>query len=53
MHDIPYRHEENGKVAGILKVMTMEDKLIHMFNDDKQNYPFSRLKLLIKKFRKY
>ena len=29
---------------------TMCDKLIYITNNDKQNYPFCRLKLLVEKF---
>ena len=30
---------------------TMEDKLMHVQNDDKQNTPFCRVKVLIEKFK--
>ena len=35
---------------GILWDKTMDYKLINIPNDNKQNYPFLRLKLLVKKF---
>ena len=31
--------------------MAMDDKLIYISDDDEQNYPFSRLKLFVKKFQ--
>ena len=35
---------------GILRDMTMADKLIYIPNDDTQNYPFYRLQLVFEKF---
>ena len=32
--------------SGILRDMTMDDKLKHVTNDEKQKYPFSRINLL-------
>ena len=32
---------------------TMNDKLMYISNDDKQNYPFCNLKLLVEKFGHY
>ena len=37
--------------AGILRDKTMEYKLVYIPNDDKQNFSFYRLKLMIKKAR--
>ena len=37
-------------LSGILRDKTMEDKLIYIPNDDKHNYPFCWLKLLVEKF---
>ena len=34
-------------MSGVLGDKTMDDKLIYIPNDDKQNFPFCRLKLLV------
>ena len=34
-------------MQGILKDMTMDDKLTYTSNYDKQNYPFCKLELLV------
>ena len=36
--------------AGILRNKTMADKLIFIPNDDTQNYPFSRLQIVVEPF---
>ena len=36
--------------SGIIRDKTMDDKLLWISNDDKQNYLFSRLKLVFEKF---
>ena len=42
------KHETLLKLTGILKDKTIEDKFSYIPNDDEQNYPFCRLKLLVK-----
>ena len=39
--------QHNTNISGILRDKTMDDKLIFIPNDDKQNYPYFRLKLLV------
>ena len=38
---------ENKENKGILRDKRMDDKLIYITNDNKQNDPFCRLKLLV------
>ena len=47
-----YAHVKTEKIE-ILRDKTMEDKLINNPNDDKPNYPFCRLRLLVEKFGDY
>ena len=37
-------------LTGILRDKTMDDKLMYIHNDDKQNQPFCILRLLVQKF---
>ena len=39
--------------SGILRDKTMDDEFIYIPNDDKQNYPSCRLKLIVEQFGHY
>ena len=36
--------------TGIVRDKTMDDKLMYIYNDDTQNYPFCRFQLVVETF---